>query len=259
MLNKKGQGNIVPTVILTSVIVTLTIIVAGYSLIILESIAQEAEFNRVKVTMVNLAWETVNSIISGYESEISFTSRTIKLNFLTVDSELKLEISGLPKTPLTYIIDNEILTIKCLAGNLVTTGTEILTGSKDEIVFTQDIYSLPFTIVAWDKNFGRASISLNFTRLLIQEYNYPDELIIDLTYIDISWTSSTTVSLNKIEINYLNTRYITLYSKHIAKQSTVTFKLYLDDNLLGQTSVTIPGDLNLTIRLVVHRIRYFLR
>jgi len=249
-----GQADVISVVVITSVIVLLVIGVFNYAVYSLEVAAQQAEFERAENAMRELALSTIDSIITGSYYEVSFPSRTAGLNFITISSELKLSIEGLKKEVIEQLIDSEILIVKCVGGQFVSKYHELLIGVEDE-VFVEDLYELPLLVADWDLNRGREAFFLNFTRLLIQVYEFEDEVIIELSYIDTSWSSGVG-PLNRVRVMYKSTTSTTIWSGRLRKAETITFRLYLDDRLLGEREVSVEGKIDLTVKLVVHQVQY---
>ena len=254
-----GQADVISIVILTSIIIILAISVLNYAVFSLEKAAQQAEFEKVKNILREMAFYTVDSVINGINYEISFPTRTTRLNFITSKYKLRLEIYGLSKKPIERIVDDEIIEVICLGGEFVSPYEEVIVGLRGRVAFINDIYTTPLVVVNYNEFFGRTAVSLNFSRLLIQDYKFSNNMILDLTYIDISWTSKGEVSLGKISIIYIGSSNDVIYEEYVKKPIKVMLRLYLDSKLLDETVIEVNGKTYFTIRLVTHKVQYILR
>jgi hypothetical protein len=252
---KSSGESAVSSVIITSVVIILTVATFGYAFYILESSVESSSFEASRGMMMDLAYATINSITSGLKYEFSFPSRYIGLGFYVDNAILRLEVSGIPSPPPPQVIDNSTLTVKCIGSRFASTSYGVIMGVSSP--FVDNIYDIPMLTSYWDSDVGGPCISLNFTKILVKTYSFGNNFIIELTYIDVSWTPTGGSASNMLTVNYAGTVRNDIYKKNIGStDAQVRIKLYLDNRLLGDKSIFVPKLSDLTIRLVIHKVNY---
>ncbi|RLE52802.1 MAG: hypothetical protein DRJ26_04235 [Candidatus Methanomethylicota archaeon] len=263
MNKRKAQANVISVVIIASISIGLIVVLLNYAVYSLESVAQQAEFENAKTSMKILAEETINTILSGVGAEVKFPSRTVRLNFITLNKDLKLVLSSNSFGPYEITLDSNILIVKCYGGEYASYENQVIYGVYYNPAFVEDIYSTPLVQTKWDINVGRVSAELNFTRLLLMEYRVSgssnNEIIIEVAYVDAYWESGTTTSSGTVEVFYQDSLEEQIYDNAVSGTTTITFELYLDSTLLGSKTITIEGSHQLKIKIVKHQILYKLR
>lgn len=247
----------VSSVIITSVVIILTVTAFGYAFYILESTVESNVFEAARSIMMDLAYATINSITSGLKYEFSFPSRFAGLGFHVDEVNLRLEVTNIPSPPPPQVIDDSILTVKCIGGRFTSTSYGVIMGVYSP--FVDNIYDVPMISSYWDSDIGGPCICLNFTKILVKTYSFGGNFIIELTYIDVSWTSMGGLTSNLLTVSYVGSVRNDIYQKNIGKSDAyVKIKLYLDNRLLEEKSIFVPKLSDLTIRLVIHRVNYVL-
>lgn len=270
MKRNRGISQVISAVILASVSVTLIIAFLGYAIVTLETASQQAEFERAKSLMKTLAEETVNTVLTGVGSEINFPSRTLRLNLITSNDDISLQflLNGSPPTPgqLWVTVASSFLTVTCLGGEFVSSENEVIYGLRENLAFVDDAYFLPLVQSFWNVSEGRVAVSINFTRLLYQEFNYSNTLVIELSYINATWQIEEEASGEILEIRYLGSNTITLYEGYISGLTNATFHLSLNNGLVDIGDPDNNPRLrygiqncNLIVRLIIHNVLYKVR